>query len=206
MNPPPLRRLCVFLGARNGKRSLFEEQARALGALLAEEGIELVYGGGNTGLMGAVADGCLEREGSVIGVIPKALVGLEIEGKPVEHRGISRLEIVDSMHQRKARMAELADGFIALPGGYGTLEELFEVITWAQLGFHAKAIGILNCDGFFDPLLQFLDHLLAEGFISPQNRSLLIVSQCPIKLLMMMAERTQTKEPPPSWLTDPREL
>ena len=156
--------------------------------------------------MGILADGCLAGGGHVIGVIPKALVGLEIEGVPVEHTGVSRLEVVDSMHSRKARMAELADAFIALPGGYGTLEELFEVVTWAQLGFHQKPIGLLNTDQFYSPLLAYLDRLLEEGFIRPHQRDLIRVAETPERLLQKLAQMPHERPSQPVWLREPGDL
>ena len=205
-SPPPLKRLCVFLGAKPGHNPRYRAAAHALGQQLARSGIELVYGGGNTGLMGVLANGCLEAGGHVIGVIPKALVGLEIEGVPVEHTGVSRLEVVASMHARKARMAELADGFIALPGGYGTLEELFEVVTWAQLGFHQKPIGLLNTDAFYSPLLAYLDRLLEEGFIKPHQRDLLKVADTPAHLLEKLAQMPHEPPTEAAWLKQPGDL
>ena len=148
-----MKRICVFCGSNAGTHPAYRAEAEKLGRLLASRGIELVYGAGNIGLMGAVADACLEAGGTVIGVIPEALMGKEVAGRPVDHRTLTRIEVVDSMHTRKARMAELADGFIALPGGFGTFEEFCEVLTWGQLGFHVKPMGLLNVRGFYDPLL-----------------------------------------------------
>ncbi|MDD3353743.1 TIGR00730 family Rossman fold protein [Zoogloea sp.] len=165
-----MKRVCVFCGSRPGVRPIYREAAEALGRLLAERGIELVYGGGNVGLMGAVADACLAAGGRVVGVIPRALMEWE-----VGHEGLTRLEVVDSMHTRKARMAELAEGFIALPGGLGTFEELFEILTWAQLGFHHKPVGLLNVEGYYQPLIQMMDRGVSDGFMKPENRGLLLV-------------------------------
>lgn len=187
--PPPAdwRRICVFCGARAGLRPAYREAAASLGGLIASQGLELVYGGGNIGLMGAVANACLEAGGRVTGVIPESLVGREVAGEPVAHDGITRLEIVDSMHTRKARMAELADGFIALPGGIGTFEELFEILTWAQLGFHRKPVGLLDVLGYFDPLLRLCDQAVTEGFLAPEHRALLLDATDPAVLLDGMA-------------------
>ena len=171
---PPIHRLCVFLAASHGHRAPYGEAAEAVGRSLARRGIGLVYGGGNVGLMGRMAAAALEAGGEVIGVIPEALLGREVAGIPIEDLGATRLEVVDSMHTRKARMAELSDGFLALPGGYGTYEELFEVVTWAQLGFHHKPIGLLNVEGYYDPLIALINHTLDEGFIRPRNRDLVI--------------------------------
>lgn len=183
-----MKNLCVFCGSRMGNRPEFEAQAIRLGRMLAERGIGLVYGGGNVGLMGAVADACKSVGGTVIGVIPEALVGREVAGRSLEHQGLDRLEVVDSMHTRKARMAQLADGFIALPGGIGTFEELFEVLTWAQLGFHQKPIGLLNVADYFAPLLTLCNQAVAEGFLSPASRNLLLTASAPDVLLKAMAE------------------
>ena len=203
-NQFPFRRLCVFCGARHGRRPAYGEAARQLGALLAMRDIELVYGGGNVGLMGVVADATLMAGGRVTGVIPQALVGLEVEGERVEHAGVTRLEIVDSMHTRKARMAELADGFIALPGGIGTFEELFEVLTWAQLGFHRKPIGLLDTAGYFDALLGLCDRAVEEGFLKPLHRGLLLADCDPETLLSQMADY----QPPAqdAWIRHAEEL
>jgi uncharacterized protein (TIGR00730 family) len=164
-----MKRICVFCGANAGNNPRYRAEAEQLGRLLAARGIELVYGAGNIGLMGAVADACLEAGGTVIGVIPEALMGKEVAGRPVDHRALTRIEVVDSMHTRKARMAELADGFIALPGGFGTFEEFCEVLTWGQLGFHTKPMGLLNVNGFYDPLLALFDHAVSEGFCAPRT-------------------------------------
>jgi uncharacterized protein (TIGR00730 family) len=161
--------------------------AESLGRLLAARGLELVYGGGNVGLMGIVADSCMAAGGSVVGVIPEALVGREVAGRAVEHAGVTRLEVVDSMHTRKARMAELADGFIALPGGFGTFEELFEILTWAQLGFHRKPIGLLDVASYYGPLLGLCDRAVAEGFLKQANRDMLLAADDPLVLLDALA-------------------
>ncbi len=178
-----MRRICVFCGSRPGVRPAYREAAEALGRLFAERGIELVYGGGNVGLMGIVADSCLAAGGKVVGVIPRALLEWE-----VGHEGLTRLEGVDSMHTRKARMAELADGFIALPGGLGTFEELFEILTWAQLGFHNKPVGLLNTEGYYLPLIQMLDRGVSEGFMKSENRGLLQVDENLFALLRSMGQ------------------
>ncbi|MBI3782176.1 MAG: TIGR00730 family Rossman fold protein [Deltaproteobacteria bacterium] len=174
-------RVCVFCGSSPGAQPLYADVARRLGACLVERGMSLVYGGGNVGLMGILADAVLGRGGHVTGVIPRALMDLE-----VGHRGLSDLRIVDSMHERKALMAELADGFIALPGGIGTLEEFCEVLTWAQLGMHQKPCGLLNVAGFFDGLLAFLDHTVGERFFKPQHRAMVLVDQDPDGLVRQL--------------------
>lgn len=185
-----MKRICVFCGSSPGRRPQYRATAELLGRLLADRRLELVYGGGNVGLMGIVADACLAAGGNVVGIIPEALVGLEVEGRTVEHPGLSQLEIVDSMHTRKARMAELADGFIALPGGFGTFEELFEILTWAQLGFHQKPIGLLDVAGYYDPLLALCDRAVGEGFLSSDSRALLLARSEPEMLLDALAEHT----------------
>jgi uncharacterized protein (TIGR00730 family) len=163
------KRLCVFCGSNHGARPAYRAAAEQAGRELARRNIALVYGGGGVGLMGVVADSMLKAGGHVIGVIPEALVAQE-----VGHRGLPDLRVVKNMHERKALMAELADGFIALPGGVGTFEEFFEVLTWAHLGIHSKPCALLNVSGFFDPLLDLLDHGVEEHFIKPSTRSLAI--------------------------------
>jgi uncharacterized protein (TIGR00730 family) len=177
-----LRRLCVFCGSSTGHNPAYRRLADQLGRTLAQRGVGLVFGGGRVGLMGAVADGALAGGGEVIGVMPQALIDREIG-----HRGLTELRIVGSMHERKALMAELSDGFVALPGGIGTLEELFEMWTWAQLGLHAKPCGLLDSDGFFGPLVGFLDQLVASGFVQPQYRAILHTAGSPEDLLAAFA-------------------
>lgn len=164
-------RLCIFCGSSLGRSPHYEATARDLGRRLARAGIGVVYGGAAIGLMGALAEAALEEDGEVFGVIPQALADQEIA-----HPGLTQLHIVQSMHERKALMAELADGFIALPGGIGTFEELFEMLTWAQLGYHAKPCALLNVDGFYDPLLTFLRQVSAEGFLQPRHLDLLLTA------------------------------
>ncbi len=173
-----LRRLCVFCGSSPGRDPGYRQLARQLGRTLAGRGIGVVFGGGRVGLMGALADAAMTAGGEVIGVIPQALVDREIG-----HHGVTELRVVGSMHERKALMAELADGFVALPGGVGTLEELFEVWTWAQLGLHAKPCGLLDADGFYDPLIGFLDQLVETGFVRSAHRAMLVASATPETLL-----------------------
>jgi len=164
-----MKRVCVFCGSNAGVREDYRNSAQALARALAGRALALVYGGGNVGLMGVVADAMLKAGGEVIGVIPQALVARE-----VAHRGLTELRIVDTMHQRKALMNELSDAFVALPGGFGTLEEFFEMLTWSQLGIHRKPSGLLNVSGYYDDLLAMLDHAAAEGFLLPANRKLVI--------------------------------
>lgn len=177
-----LKRVCVFIGSSPGSRPDYSSAAEAMGQTLADQGVGLVYGGASVGLMGVVADAALAAGGEVIGVIPQHLVDRE-----VAHTGLSDLRIVDSMHERKALMSELADGFVALPGGFGTLEEYVEMLTWAQLGLHAKPCGLLDVAGFYEPLLAFLDHATAERFVNPQHRSLVIADTDPQALLDAMS-------------------
>ncbi len=166
--PRTFRRICVFCGSSKGDEPIYAEAARAVGRALAERGIDVVYGGGRVGLMGEVADAALAAGGRVYGVIPQKLVDLE-----VGHAGLTELFVVDTMHARKLMMAQLADAFIALPGGFGTLEELFEVVTWCQLGYHHKPVGVLDIRGYYGPLLTFIDHAAALGFIRPSYRPIL---------------------------------
>jgi uncharacterized protein (TIGR00730 family) len=173
-----LRRVCVYCGSRSGRADRFSEAAEGLGRLLAGRGIGVVYGGASVGLMGAVADAALAAGGEVFGVIPDRLFGGE-----VAHGGLTELHVVDSMHERKALMSELADAFVALPGGYGTIEEVVEAATWTQLGIHDKPVGLLDVDGYFDFLLRFLDRAVTEGFVSPANRALIHSSDDASRLL-----------------------
>ncbi|MBD0269356.1 MAG: TIGR00730 family Rossman fold protein [Cyanobacteria bacterium Co-bin8] len=178
-----MNRICVYCGSNFGDRKSYLETAQALGTVMAERGIMLVYGGSNVGLMGAVADAVLGAGGQVIGVIPQALVD-----KEVAHTGLNDLRVVSSMHERKALMAELSDAFIALPGGLGTLEEFCEIATWTQLGFHTKACGLLNVDGFYNGLLTFLDHATQEKFIRPAHRGIVLADTDPAVLIDKLAE------------------
>ena len=173
-----MKRLCVFCGSTPGTRPAYANAARGLGTLLAARNVTLVYGGSASGLMRAVADTVLGAGGTVIGVIPRALVDRE-----VAHTGLTQLHIVRSMHERKQKMADLSDGFVALPGGFGTLDETAEMLTWRQLGLHDKACGLLNVAGFFTPLLRFFDHAVEEGFIVDEQRRTLIADDDPARLL-----------------------
>lgn len=164
-------RLCVYCGSSEGRNSAYLDAARTLGREFAERGIDLVYGGGHVGMMGAVADATLDAGGEAYGVIPEALADREIA-----HKDLTELDVVDSMHTRKERMAELSDGFIALPGGFGTLAELMEVLTWAQLGFHRDPCGFLNVADYFTHLIDFFDHQLNEGFVSSDHRDMVVVT------------------------------
>ena len=175
-----MKRICIFCGSSFGKNEIYRSAVRQMGRVLAVRSLELIYGGGNVGLMGELARTMLAEGGRVTGVIPKVLY------EKVEHVELSRLYIVQDMHQRKARMNELADAFIAMPGGIGTLEEFFEAFTWQQLGFHRKPVGLHNIGGFFDHLLGFLDHTVAEGFLKPVHRSNLQISSDPGELIMKL--------------------
>jgi uncharacterized protein (TIGR00730 family) len=174
--------MCVFCGSNLGRTEAFQAAAADLGRYLAECRVGLVYGGAKVGLMGAVADAALQAGGQVIGVIPQALAI-----KEVAHPGLTELHIVGSMHERKILMAELSDAFIALPGGYGTLDELFEVLTWTQLGLHCKPCGLLNIEGFFDPLIAYLDGAVGWGFLKPAHRGFLLESDHPAELVDQLA-------------------
>jgi uncharacterized protein (TIGR00730 family) len=186
-------RLCVFCGSSFGARAVYREAAEEFGGLLARRGIELVYGGAHAGLMGALADAVLAGGGQVIGVIPEALVGRELA-----HSGLTDLRIVGSMHERKALMASLSDGFVALPGGIGTLEELFEVWTWSQLGLHEKPCALLDVAGFYAGLSAFMDHVVVQGFLRPQQRQALLMEADPKALLERMA--SYRPEPVTRWI------
>lgn len=182
-----MERVCVFCGSSEGSRPEYAEAARRMGEELAHRGIGLVYGGGRVGLMGAVADAALASGGEVVGVIPDALVSRE-----VGHDGLTELHVVGSMHERKKLMTYLSDGFVALPGGYGTLEEFFEVLSWSQLSLHSKPCALLDVAAYWKPLIALLDRAVAEGFVRPDHRSLVLTGGDPGKLLDQM----QTYMPP----------
>ncbi len=192
--PRRLASICVFCGSSHGARPEFGAMARLLGETLAGQGVRLVYGGGRVGLMGVVANAVLAAGGQAVGIIPEALAA-----KEVAHQGLTELHVVDSMHTRKALMADLADAFIALPGGLGTLEEIFEIWTWAQLGLHAKPLGFLDVNGFYAPLMQFLDRAARERFLRDEHRAIAVVESDPEKLL----RRFDTWRPPrvQKWIT-----
>ncbi len=182
-----IQRLCTFCGSSSGNAPAFQEAAEALAETMAESGIGLVYGGAQVGLMGSMADACLKRGVEVIGVIPGALFPKEIP-----HQGLTQLHVVDSMHERKQKMYELSDAFVALPGGIGTLEELFEILTWGQLGLHAKPCGLLNVEGYYDKMLEFLDGAVDRAFLQPKHRALLLADPEAADLL----EKLKNYQPP----------
>lgn len=190
-----INRICVFCGSSDGVDERYARRAAALGTEIARRGFELVYGGGNLGLMGAVSRAAHDAGATVHGIIPEPLAAKEIAGETIGH-----IEVVETMHERKARMAELADAFITLPGGIGTLEELFETISWIQLGIHNKPMGLLNVNGFFDPLLQMLSHQIEQGFIAERYRRLLVVEEDSSVLIDDLL-RHQTPESSVQWIT-----
>ena len=186
-----IKRICVFCGSNHGARSTYTGAAQQLGKALVSQGVGLVYGGGSIGLMTVVANAVLEEKGEVIGVIPHAL-----SSKEFAHDGLTELRLVSSMHERKAMMAELSGAFIAMPGGFGTLDEFFEIVTWAQLGLHTKPIGLLNVGGYFDLLLKFVDYMLRERFISAEHRQLIITSHDPEELLSALIRYKPSQQIP----------
>lgn len=184
-----MKSLCIFCGSNPGRLPAYMDSVSTLGLVLAEENIRVVYGGAHVGTMGALADTVLQAGGEVVGVIPEQQVGEE-----VAHRGLTELHIVGSMHERKALMAELSDGFIALPGGLGTLEEFAEIVTWSQLGLHQKPTGLLNTAGYYEHLLQFLDHAVDEHFLRPQDRALVLAETEVRPLLELMGTWTPQQD------------
>jgi uncharacterized protein (TIGR00730 family) len=195
MEATAFRRICVYTGSNRGARSAYTEHAWCLGQLLARRGIGLVYGGGRVGLMGVIADAALQAGGEVIGVIPEALVAKEIA-----HPSLSDLRVVASMHERKALMSDLADAFVALPGGFGTFEEFFELVTWAQLGILTKPVGLLNTEGFYDPLIALVEHASRERFIHQRHAAIITTAAGPTELL----DALERWKPPPTvskWLS-----
>jgi uncharacterized protein (TIGR00730 family) len=189
-----MRTLCVFCGSNAGSAAFYAEATRRFGEVLAANGLGVVYGGGHVGLMGVLADAVLRAGGEVVGVIPQALVDRELA-----HGGLTRLHVVKSMHERKALMADLADGFVALPGGFGTADELMEILTWAQLGLHSKPVGLLQVNGFFDPLLAWLDRCVGEGFVRPEHRRMLVSASDPEALLALLGQHA-VAPPVPKWI------
>ncbi len=194
-----MKNITVFCGSNSGFRTDYAEAARNLARLLVEQNIRLIYGGGNVGLMGIIADEVMSAGGAVVGIIPESL-----DKKEVGHRAITELRVVGSMHERKAQMAELADGFIAMPGGIGTFEEFFEILTWAQLGFHEKPCAILNIAGYYDGLLTLCDNAVNEGFLRPAHRQLILEDSNPEFLLEKM--RNLKPLPLEKWIKDEEDL
>ncbi len=186
--------ICVFCGSRHGVRASYSEAARRVGEALARDGLGLVYGGGRVGLMGVLADAALATGGRVVGVLPEHL-----SAKEIAHDGLSELHVVPSMHARKAMMAERSRAFLALPGGVGTFEELLEILTWSLLGLHRKPVGLLNVEGYYDPLIALLDHSVSEGFLRPEHRDLLIASDDPEAVVSRLA-RLSTTSTGPAWI------
>jgi uncharacterized protein (TIGR00730 family) len=189
-----MKRLCVFAGSSTGHRPEYAEAARDLAVALARRGLGLVYGGGSVGLMGVLANSALAAGAEVIGVIPRA-----IASKELVHTGLTELRLVATMHERKATMAALVDGFVALPGGFGTFEETLEMLTWSQLGVHAKPVGVLNAGGYYDGLLRWLSHAVSEGFVQRENLGLLLFGDTPAELLDALAAWRPPSGPRP-WL------
>jgi uncharacterized protein (TIGR00730 family) len=193
-----VRRVCVFCGASSGRLPVYADAARALGSALASRGLGLVYGGGRVGLMGAVADAALAAGGEAVGVIPQELVDRELA-----HGGLTELRIVGSLHERKALMAELSDGFVALPGGFGTLDELLEQLTWSQLGLHAKPIGLLDVEGYWRPLIELARHATEEGFVREADLASIAVGTEAGALLARLERMTREERPRPKWTRPP---
>lgn len=192
-----IRRICVFCGSSSGHGDRYLRAARETAQTIAAHGLGLVYGGASVGCMGALADAMLAAGGEATGVIPRSM-----QEREIAHTQLTRLYVVETMHQRKALMADLADAFVALPGAYGTLDEFFEILTWAQIGIHAKPAGLLNIDGFYDPLLVFLDRAVSSGFLKPNNRELFLTSDSPAELVeMLLSHRPAIAS---KWATDVR--
>mgnify|MGYP001240540527 CR=1 FL=1 len=190
-----MKSICVYCGSAKAAHADFHLAGRQMGHILAENGIRLIYGGGKTGVMGAVADGALEADGEVYGVIVESM-----NTPALAHTGLTRLEVSATIHERKARMYELAEGYIALPGGFGTFDELFETITWGQIGLHQKPIGLLNTRGYYDLLIQMLDRAVEEGFIFPEHRGMLAIAAEPGELLAQMRRHEHPLEAVERWM------
>ncbi len=185
-----IRRLCVFCGSSTGNKPIYAEAARHMGAAMASQGIELIYGGGRVGLMGAIADEVLARGGKVTGIIPKFLADRE-----VAHTGLTELVLVHSMHERKAMMAEMSDGFVAMPGGVGTFEEFIEIMTWSLLGLHGKPCAVLNTDNYYDGMLQLFSHASAEGFLADRHKAMVLEDNDPVRLVKRLQDYRHTTSP-----------
>ncbi len=192
-----MKKICVFCGSSFGNNKSYSDTANILGNLIAKNNIELVYGGASVGLMGEIASAVLNAGGKVTGVIPKQLIE-----KEVAHTGLNDLRIVGSMHERKSLMAELSDGFIAMPGGFGTLEEVFEVVAWGQLNFHNKPLGLLNVNGYYNNLIKFLDHSVNENFIKPEHREMILVDNDPEAMLTQLQNYIPPKFDKADWILE----
>jgi len=192
-----MKKICVFCGSSFGNNKSYSDTANLLGNLIAKKNIELVYGGASVGLMGEIASAVLNAGGKVTGVIPKQLIE-----KEVAHTGLNDLRIVDSMHERKSLMADLSDGFIAMPGGFGTLEEVFEVVAWGQLNFHNKPLGLLNVNGYYNNLIKFLDHSVNENFIKPEHREMILVDNDPETMLTQLQNYIPPKFDKTDWILE----
>lgn len=192
-----MKKICVFCGSSFGNNKSYSDTAILLGNLIAKNNIELVYGGASVGLMGEIASAALSAGGKVTGVIPKQLIE-----KEVAHTGLNDLRIVGSMHERKSLMAELSDGFIAMPGGFGTLEEVFEVVAWGQLNFHNKPLGLLNVNGYYNNLIKFLDHSVNENFIKPEHREMILVDDDPEAMLTQLQNYIPPKFDKADWILE----
>lgn len=190
-----MKSICIYCGSADDIHPEYKLVGRQMGRTLAENGIRLIYGGGKTGIMGAVADGAMQAGGEVFGVIIPSM-----NTPALAHRGLTRLDVTSTIHQRKARMYELADGYIALPGGFGTFDELFETITWSQIGVHEKPIGLLNARGFFEPLMALVLHAEKEGFLFPEHRQMLCMADTPQELLDCMGKHRQPAEAVKRWM------
>lgn len=192
-----MKKICVFCGSSFGNNKSYSDTANLLGNLIAKKNIELVYGGASVGLMGEIASAVLKAGGKVTGVIPKQLLE-----KEVAHTGLNDLRIVGSMHERKSLMADLSDGFIAMPGGFGTLEEVFEIVAWGQLNFHNKPLGLLNVNGYYNNLIKFLDHSVNENFIKPEHREMILVNNDPEAMLIQLQNYIPPKVDKADWILE----
>ena len=189
-----MKNVAVYCGSSPGRNGIYRDEAARLGRLMAEKGIRIIFGGGQVGLMGALADAALGAGGKVVGIIPRFL-----HVKEVAHHGLSELITVESMHERKALIHDMSEAFVALPGGFGTLDELFEMLTWGQLGIHRKAVGILNIHGFFDPVIAAMDRMVQEGFLKRENREVVLTEACPAELLTRLSGYVPP-ESVPKWI------
>ncbi len=182
-----MKKICIFCGSSPGSEKSYQQEAESFGELLVDKGYEMVYGGGSTGMMGFIANACLAKGGKVTGVIPSFLVA-----KEVGHNGLTEIIEVESMHERKQKMADISDAFVAMPGGMGTMDELCEIVTWSQLGLHTKPIGVLNINSYFDPFIKFMDHMVSQRYLSVVNRKIIVSDKNPEELLKKM----QNYDPP----------